>query len=55
MPLARGVALPGPLHLDHLGPHVGQDHGAEGTRHVLGEVEHPEPGQRSRGIAPGHL
>src|SRR4026209_2126259 len=37
---ARGVARARALQLDHLGSHVGQDHGAEGPRHVLGQVEH---------------
>src|SRR5262249_55185351 len=35
----RRVALARPLELDHFGAHVGQDHRAVRTSHVLGEVQ----------------
>ena len=43
--------LPGALDLQHLRAHVGEDHGAEGPRHVLGQVQDPEPRQGSPRVA----
>ena len=52
---ARGIARPGPLHLDHVGAHVGQDHGAVRPRHVLGQVENLEPIQGPARVLLGHV
>ena len=35
-----GVA-PRRLHLEDLGSHVGEKHGAEGVREVLGQIDYP--------------
>ena len=41
---ARGIAT-GRLNLDHIGTHVGQQHGAEGAGHKLGKVEDLDAGK----------
>ena len=48
-PVARLVALRR-LDLDHLGAVVGQDHGGVGAAEHAGEVDHPDAGQRARGL-----
>ena len=43
----HGVTL-GRLDLDHVGPHAGQEAAAVGNGGVLGQLQHPDPGQRPR-------
>ena len=52
----HAVAQPRGLHrqLDDLCPHIGEDHRAERPRHMLGQIEHPEPVQQPLVFA-GHL
>ena len=39
---AAPLSHAGTLDLDDLGAHVGQDHGAEGAGHDVGDIQHPE-------------
>src|SRR2546429_188936 len=41
-PLARVVAVPGALHLDHLGAQVGEILGGPGSREHAGQVQHTD-------------
>ena len=43
----RRIAAAGPLQLDHLGTHVGQNHGAKRAGHMFGQIQNLEPGERS--------
>src|ERR1700704_2312194 len=45
-PGARVVALPGLLHLQHAGAHVGQHDGAVGPREHARQVEHEDASHR---------
>ena len=45
-PAPRRIA-PGRLHLDHIGPHVGQNLGGAGPGQVLRKIDDPHTGQRS--------
>ena len=53
-PGAHRVALARPFELQHLSPHIGEDHRAERPGHVFGQIEHPEPVQQPLVFA-GHL
>jgi hypothetical protein len=54
-PGSRIVAVPRILDLDHLGTHVAQQHGAEGTGEHAGEVDDLEAAQRQLGgLLRGH-
>ena len=46
----RVVAGAGPLDLDDVGAHVGQQHGAHGAGHDLRQVQHFDAGQRAGGM-----
>ena len=46
-PGAHRIALARALELDHLGPHISEDHRAERPRHVLGQVEHLQARERA--------
>ena len=48
--MAGAVALDR-LHLDHLGPQVGQHHAAGRPHHHVGELHHAQPGERQGGVA----
>ena len=40
----------GAIEEDHIGPHVGQQHAAEGTRADALEFEHADAGERATGV-----
>src|SRR6516162_10187841 len=50
-PGAHRIPLARAFELDDLSSHIGEDHRAERPRHVLGQIEHLEPGERTVAIA----